>query len=90
MSTASPVNVVGTLLSAGITLFLGINGRLYRRFCPDRARCLIVRIDPSQEPETTDDEVGELERKLYLEPCVDGVGEGIASESEERIILILL
>jgi hypothetical protein len=86
MSAASPVNVIGTFLSAGITLFLGIDGRLSSRVCPDQARYLIVRIDPSQEPELTDDQVDGLERELYLVTCVDGVWEGILSESEQRII----
>jgi hypothetical protein len=74
--------VAGTFLSAEITLFLGTDGRPYCRACPDRTRCLIVRIDLSQEPEPTDDEVDERERELYSEHCLDGVGEGIPSERE--------
>jgi hypothetical protein len=82
MSAASPANVVGTFLSAEITLFLGTDGRLYCHVCPDRARCPIVRTDPSQEPEPTDENVDKLEKELYLEHYVDKAGEGIPSESE--------
>jgi hypothetical protein len=64
-------------------------GMLYCRVCPDRVKCLLVRIEPSQEPEPTDDEADELEREFNLEHCVDGVGEGIPSESESRMVLIL-
>jgi hypothetical protein len=49
---------------------------------PDQASCLIVQIDPSQEPEPKNDKVDEFERELYLEHCVDDVGEGIPSENE--------
>jgi hypothetical protein len=49
---------------------------------PDRVTCLIVRIDPSQEAEPTDDEVGEFERELHLHHGVDGAGEETLSESE--------
>jgi hypothetical protein len=82
MSVMSSINVIETFLSPGIILFLGTDRRLYCRVCPDRARYLIVRVDPSQEPEPTDDEVDELERELYLGHNVDGVGEGIPSESK--------
>jgi hypothetical protein len=75
MSAASSVNVVRTFLSAGITFFLDTDGRLYCRNLTDRARCLIVWIDPSRELEPPDGEVDELERELYLEHCVDGVRE---------------
>jgi hypothetical protein len=90
MYAASTVNVAVTFLSAGITLLFGTDGMLYCRICPDRVRCLIVRIDHSQESEPLDQEVDALERELYLEYWLDGVGEGIPSESELRIILILL
>jgi hypothetical protein len=90
MSASSPVNVVGRFLSAGITLFLGTDGRLYCRVCPDRVTYLILRTDPSQEPEPTGDQMDGLERELYLEHCVDSVGKGIPSDSEQGMILILL
>jgi hypothetical protein len=90
MSSASPVNVVEAFLSAGITLFLSRDVRPDCRVCPDRARWLTVRIDPSHKPEPTDDEVDEFEREFCLEHCLDGVGEGTPSESEQRISLIFL
>jgi hypothetical protein len=82
MSGASPGNVVGTFLSAGITLFLGTYGMIYCLVGPDRARCLVFQIDPSQEPDPTDDEVDKLESDPHLQHFVDGIGEGMPSESE--------
>jgi hypothetical protein len=71
MSASSPLNVVGTFLSAGIALSLGAGGRFFCRVARERARCLLAPFDPVSEPRPTEAETGGHEAELYVEHCID-------------------
>lgn len=73
MSAASPMNVVGTFASAGITLTLSPEGRPLCRVCPERARCLLFPIERMEVEIPTDAEVEEIERDLYVERCAEEI-----------------
>jgi hypothetical protein len=78
MSAASPINVVATFRSAGITLALGEDGKLYCRVSPHEARCLLSPPEPVVTKKATE----VVETRLYLEHCMDMVGDAARSGPE--------
>jgi hypothetical protein len=54
------------------------------------ARCLLVPIEIPPVPMPTDDEVGELEAKLYLEHCAESAGLDMTSEGKSKLLLDLI
>jgi hypothetical protein len=82
MSASSPLNVVGTFLSAGIALSLDAGGRLFCRVAREHARCLFAPFDPVAEPGPTEAEAEANETELYIEQCIDLVSGGVPNPAE--------
>jgi hypothetical protein len=78
MSTASPMNVVGTFLSVEIARILSLRWEVVVSRVPERARCLIIPIELTQEPVPTDHEVEELER----EPCSEHYADRVETDAK--------
>jgi hypothetical protein len=70
MSASSPLNVVGTFLSAGISLSLSAGGKPFCRVARERARCLLAPLDRVSEARPTGAETGTDEAELSIEHCV--------------------